>query len=231
MCGRGQGQGQPGVTDLLAGPKGRLPQRQGVHMGTSLTWHFSQNSSGSALSWYNAIAAPQVLRLQRGATSPMFPKQSLHEEFVALLLLSLALVELLTPNRLGRELRGITPLPCFGRPPCSLAENMWMMEGSSSIPLSLCPHCLAGCRTERWPRGVPIPTGVPPHLSPLATIPAPSLLGAPPRHTWSHGLPVLTKALSSGISPAAWDFVSVSQPEPTRPQAHEPPLHPDASSP
>lgn len=137
---------------------------------------FSQNSSGSALSWYSAIADPQVLRLQPGATSPMFPKQSLHEEFVALLPLSLALVELLTPNRLGRELRGITPLPCFGRPPCSLAGNMWMMEGSSSIPLSLCPHCLAGWRTERWPRGVPIPTGVPPHCEPTHLPPSQLLL-------------------------------------------------------
>lgn len=64
----------------------------------------------------------------------MFPKQSLHEDFAALLLLLFpALAELRTANRVRRELRGITPLSCFGRPPCSLAGDTWMMEGSSSI--------------------------------------------------------------------------------------------------
>lgn len=116
------------------------------------------------------------------------------------------------------------------------------MEGSSPIPSCLCPHCLVGWGPGRWPQVVPIPTRVSPlHLEPthlLSTIPAPSLLGAAPRHEWSQGLPPLTQALGStacpgvpgvGISPAGLGLPrghhAQCPPCSQHTNRHEPPWH------
>lgn len=144
--------------------------------------------------------------------------------------------ELPTPNRdkRGANPTRSTPLPRFGGPSspartCVLAGGTWAMEGSSPIPLGLCPHW-AGDQ-EGGPKGSLFPAGSLLIRSPLAAIPAPSLLRASPRDARSQGLPPLTQALGStarpghsarGFLPQAWNFLRALQPVTVRLLAHEP---------